>query len=305
MDLMSEVIGMVRIGSPGSRLIRQANSEGVRFPAFEGSGFHIVLRGACWLISEFDEPVALAPGDVVLASSGAQHGLNHVPCTLDELPPAVMAPLPPAPGPFDFEFLCGAYRLERGRAPQYLHALPDLIAVSPDYTRHPGMRALIDLLLAETTGARPGSGATLRSLLDLILIHVLRQWHDRHGPDDWPATGDPAIAAALRQIHEHPQRPWTVSGLSATAGLPRTAFTRRFSAVVGQPPMRYLTGWRLNRGAQLLRESDAPLAAIARQVGYSTEFAFSTAFRREHGVSPSRFRQDPEVVRIIDLAAAR
>lgn len=296
MDLMSEVIGRVRVGTVGSRLIRQSNSEGCRFPSFEGSGFHILLRGTCWLITESDEPVELAPGDVVLSSSGAEHGLNHVPCTLDDLLPAIMAPLPPAPGPFDFEFLCGAYRLEHGRAPQYLHALPDLIVVAPDYERHPEMRALIDLLRAEALDPRPGTGATLRSLLDLILIHVLREWHDRHGE---PATDDPAIAAALRQIHENPQRPWTVNGLSATAGLPRTAFTRRFSAVVGQPPMRYLISWRLSRGAQLLRETDAPLAAIARQVGYSTEFAFSGAFRREYGVSPGQFRQDPPALQVI------
>jgi AraC-like DNA-binding protein len=85
--------------------------------------------------------------------------------------------------------------------------------------------------------------------------------------------------------------------------MPRTAFTRRFSAVVGQPPMSYLIGWRLDRGARLLRETDAPLATIARQVGYSTEFAFSGAFRREYGVSPSRFRRTSAAVRVADGAS--
>ena len=75
------------------------------------------------------------------------------------------------------------------------------------------------------------------------------------------------------------------------AGLSRTAFTKRFTAVVGKPPMAYLTGWRLARGAQMLRETSAPLAVIARRVGYSTEFAFGGAFRREYGISPGRFRQ--------------
>lgn len=293
MDLISEVIRTVRVGSASGRLIRQSGSPGVRFSAFAGSGFHIILRGACWLITEDGEPTALRPGDVVLTSSGARHGLSRVPCALRDLPPAVMAPTPPAPGPFDFEFLCGAYRLAHGQAPRYLRVLPDLITVSPDYGRHPEMRALADLLCADVSGTQPGTGATLPALLDLILVHVLRQWHEQHGAAEWPEPDDPAIAAALREIHENPQRQWTVARLSEAAGLPRTAFTRRFTAMVGQPPMRYLISWRLGRGARLLRETDAPLAAIARQVGYSTEFAFAGAFRREYGVSPGRFRRTP------------
>jgi AraC-like DNA-binding protein len=138
-----------------------------------------------------------------------------------------------------------------------------------------------------------GSAATVRSLLDLILVHVLREWHEQRGTDAWPGIDDPAIAAALRQIHENPQRKWTVRGLSELAGMPHTAFARRFTVMVGQPPISYLTGWRLACGARLLKETDASLATIARQVGYSTEFAFSGAFRREYGVSPGQFRRTP------------
>jgi AraC-like DNA-binding protein len=293
MDLISEVIRTIRVGSADARLIRQSNFRGIRFPAFVGSGFHIILQGTWWLIAEDEEPTALAPGDVVLSSSGAQHGFNHVPCALEDLPPVVMGPIPPAPGPCDFEFLCGAYRLEHGRAPQYLRALPDLIAVTPDYDRNPEMRALVSLLGAAAPKTGMGAGATLPALLDLILVDVLRQWHEQHGAAGWTNTADPAIAAALREIHENPERQWTVSRLSEVAGMPRTAFTRRFTTVVGQPPMSYLINWRLSRGARLLRETDAPLATIARQVGYSTEFAFAGAFRREYGVPPGRFRRTP------------
>ncbi|MEV5721225.1 AraC family transcriptional regulator [Amycolatopsis mediterranei] len=138
----------------------------------------------------------------------------------------------------------------------------------------PQLRPLVELLAADVSQPQPGGGATLRALLDLILVQVLRQWHEDDAPQRWPKTGDPAVA-----------------GLSETAGLPRTAFTRRFTSQVGQPPMSYLTGWRLGRSARLLRESDASLATIARQVGYSTEFAFSAAFRRSYGVSPRRRRR--------------
>jgi AraC-like DNA-binding protein len=303
-DLISEVIRTIRAGSCVGSLIRQSGSRGIRFPAIAGSGLHVILRGACWLITEDGEPTALKPGDVVFVSSGARHGLSRVPCALQDLPPARMAPVAPTPGPYDFECACAAYWLAPGQTPQYLRVLPDLITVSPDYGRHPEMRALTALLAADASAAQPqpGTGATLPAVLDLILAHVLRQWHEQHGAAGWPGPDDPAIAAALRQIHENPQRQWTVAGLSDAAGLPRTVFTRRFTAVAGQPPIRYLTSWRLGQGARLLRETDAPLAAIARQVGYSTEFAFATAFRRQYGVSPGRFRHAPAPGIVSDTA---
>jgi AraC-like DNA-binding protein len=137
---------------------------------------------------------------------------------------------------------------------------------------------------------------------------VLRQWHEQHGASGWPATDDPAVAVALRKIHEDPQRHWTVGWLSEAAGMSRTAFTKCFTAVVGQPPISYLISWRLAQGARLLRETDAPLATVAREVGYSTEFACSGAFRREYGVSPGRFRltsPEPRVPGDLGVPATR
>jgi AraC-like DNA-binding protein len=104
-------------------------------------------------------------------------------------------------------------------------------------------------------------------LLDLILVQVLRQWHERDNTSEWPEVTHPGIAAALREIHKNPHRQWTVGRLSEIAGMPRTAFSKLFTTVVGQPPMSYLTGWRLSRAARLLRETNASLASIAPQVG--------------------------------------
>src|ERR1700691_2736768 len=169
--------------------------------------------------------------------------------------------------------------------------LPGVITVSPDYERHPQLRSLAALLGADVTQTQSGAEASRAALLDLIIVHALRQWQESNGDAEWPMTTDGAVATALREIHTNPSRLWTVQELSDTVGLSRTTFTKRFSAARAKARAWYLIGWRVAGGARLLRETSEPLAVIARKVGYSTEFAFAAAFRREHGISPGRFRQ--------------
>jgi AraC-like DNA-binding protein len=264
----------------------------MRYPAFAGSGFHIVVRGNGWLVTPNGQPTELGPGDVILVPSGAEHGLSHAPRALADLPLGAMSAEPPAPGPADFEFLCGAYRITHGQAPRFFSTEPDVIAISPDDDRHPELRSLTALLTGDVSDSRPGGDATRAALIDLILVHALRQWHEDNGATDWPVITDTAVATALREIHDNPQKRWTVKELSDTVGMSRAAFSRRFTALTGEPPMTYLIGRRLAQGARLLQETTAPLVTIARQVGYSTEFAFASAFRREYGVSPGRFRRN-------------
>jgi AraC-like DNA-binding protein len=149
------------------------------------------------------------------------------------------------------------------------------------------------------------------ALLDMLLLYILRAWLDErphHGSaTGWAAAlGDPAVSAALQEIHNDPARPWTVEGLGARAGLSRAAFARRFTALVGRPPLAYLTWWRMTTAARLLRRSDAPLHVVAEQVGYSSEFAFANAFKREYGIAPGRYRRqgDAEAAAEPDEAAA-
>jgi AraC-like DNA-binding protein len=134
------------------------------------------------------------------------------------------------------------------------------------------------------------------ALLDTLLLYILRTWFDRQ-PASGAATGwaaalnDRATTAALRAMHRDPARPWTVATLAAEAGLSRAPFARRFTALVGQPPLNYLTWWRMTLAARLLRESDAPLNAVAGRVGYGSEFAFANAFKRRYGTAPGRYRR--------------
>ena len=133
----------------------------------------------------------------------------------------------------------------------------------------------------------------LDRLLDLLLIAVLRAWFARpeaEAPAWYRAHGDPVVGRALRLLHNNPAHPWTVATLAAEIGVSRAALARRFTELVGEPPMTFLTGWRLALAADLLREPDATVGAVARQVGYGSPFALSTAFKRVRGVSPQQHR---------------
>jgi AraC-like DNA-binding protein len=289
--MVSQAVSSLRVGRGTVRRFRQSDAWGMRFSGLTGSGFHVVLRGSGWLLAPSAPPVALRPGDVVLITSGADHGLSHAPRALRGLPQVALSLERPVTGPADFEFLCGAYRLDHGQVHPYLAALPDLLVMSPDYERSPALRSVVSLLDDDASQAGTDTGVTRAAILDLMLVHILRQWLEDEGARGRPAISDPAVIAVLRAIHDSPQTQWSVSRLSETVGMSRVALTRRFTAVVGKPPMTYLRNWRLSCAARLLRETDAPLAAIARQVGYSTEFAFAGAFRREYDISPGRFRQ--------------
>jgi AraC-like DNA-binding protein len=191
--------------------------------------------------------------------------------------------------------LCGAYQLDPARAHPLLHDLPELIHLPAHLGRHPELRATVDLLASELERPGLGTDAIVPALLDTLLLYILRSWFD--GQPTGTSTGwsaalnDQATVAALHAIHRHPARPWTVKTLAAEAGLSRAPFARRFTALVGQPPLSYLTWWRLTTAARLLRESDAPLNTIAHRVGYTSEFAFANAFKRRYAIAPGRYRR--------------
>jgi AraC-like DNA-binding protein len=183
-----------------------------------------------------------------------------------------------------------AYQGRSEVSARLLDVLPTVSVVCADEWDSP----LMALLSEEAGHDGAGQEAYLDRMLDVLLIAVLRVWFGRDGnaPTWWDAELDPVVGPALKLIYNNPAHPWTVANLAAAVGSSRAVFARRFTDQVGEPPIAFLTSWRLALAADLLRSSRATIGAVARQVGYSTPFALSSAFKRAYGVSPNTHRAD-------------
>ncbi|MFE0645748.1 AraC family transcriptional regulator [Streptomyces sp. NPDC058877] len=307
MDVVSDAISAVRVGRPSSNRVRVGGRWCVRFDPYDGAGFHVVLSGDCWLLPDGGEPVALGAGDAVLLPHGTGHVIADSPADAATLAravpfdPAGDGSLPTLPHPHapdrQVEMVCGKYRLDRSHAHPLLAELPPLVHLPDRAGGRPELRSALALLGGELDERQPGASLALPSLLDLLFVYMIRCWMAEGSTGAWPAAlGDPMTATALRALHADPAAPWTVDRLAAEAGVSRPTLARRFTALVGKPPMAYLTWWRLTRAAALLRTTRDPLATVARRVGYGSPYALSHAFRRAFGTTPGQYRAGREAL---------
>ncbi|MFE9422236.1 AraC family transcriptional regulator [Kitasatospora sp. NPDC006697] len=299
MDVLSDAITAMRTGRPHASRQHRAGTWGIRFEAGHGIGFHAVLDGEVWLHPPGGTaPVRLQPGDLVLLPHGGGYALSDQPASplhaARLTPDGRLRPQPPLADPADATSatLCGAYLFDQARPHPLLAELPPHLRLTTGDGRHPRLRSVVDLLADELAEQRPGADALLPALLDALLLHVLRAWYAEHREiTGWArALHDQPVGTALRALHEDPAHPWTVEELGTVAGLSRAAFARRFTTLVGQPPLAYLTWWRMTLAGHLLRSTDSPLRTVAHRTGYLSEFAFAKAFKREYGSSPGRYR---------------
>lgn len=189
----------------------------------------------------------------------------------------------------DDAMLTGSFTVTGRVADRLLSALPRVLVVP-----HAAQRtAALQLLEVEILREEPGQQAILDRLLDLVLVGTLRDWFalpEAKAPGWYRASSDPVVGAALAAIHEAPHQPWTIELLARQAHVSRATLARRFTDLLGEPPMSYLTSWRLCVAADLLERTGATVESVAREVGYSSAYALSTAFHREYGVRPGQHR---------------
>ncbi|MFI9599129.1 AraC family transcriptional regulator [Streptomyces sp. NPDC052043] len=302
MDIVSDAIAAVRIGRSSSNRMEISGRWCTRLAPYDGAGFHVVLKGGCRLLPDGGGPaLLLGTGDAVLLPHGAGHVLadRHTDIDATALERAVpferrqeaSPPDSPAAGTGEVQMLCGKYRLDRTRMHPLMAELPTVVHLPHQVGSHPALRSAIDLLGRELGERQPGACIAVPSLLDLLLVYMIRAWMAEDTTGTWPTVlGDPVAAAALRALHADPAAAWTNDRLAAEVGVSRPTLARRFTHLVGRPPMGYLTWWRLTLAATLLRDTHDPLAAIARRVGYGTPYALSHAFNREFGTTPGRYR---------------
>lgn len=187
--------------------------------------------------------------------------------------------------------LVGTYPSVREAGARLLRALPPAIVMRAGDHR-PG---LIEVLAEEINGEGIGQASLLDRLLDSLTVTAIRHWAGSPGvdPPGWlrVAGTDPVVSAALDLMHDRTADHWTVASLANQVGMSRAGFSRRFVATVGESPMAYLTSWRLALAADRLRHDDTPVSQVATEVGYTSPFTFSTAFKRHYGMSPLAYRQ--------------
>lgn len=186
--------------------------------------------------------------------------------------------------------LVGSYESGGEVSRRITDALPPLVVLPAGAWDSP----VLPLLLDEVARDQPGQQVVLDRMLDLLVITALRAWFARpesHPPAWYAAASDPVVGQALRLVHDQPDKPWTVGALARICGVSRASFARRFTTVVGEPPMAYVTGWRLTLAADLLRDPSCTVGSVAHRVGYGSPFTFSTAFKRAFGRSPSEHRR--------------
>ncbi|MFI6348875.1 AraC family transcriptional regulator [Streptomyces sp. NPDC050560] len=268
-----------------------------------------VMHGTAWLLPDGGRPLSMAPGDVALLRGPDAYSMADRPETVPEV---IIGPGQTCASPEGEDvagrmsqgvrtwghtqtagaavLLSGTYQAPSEIGARVLGSLPTVL-VRPASA---GPSPAVAMLAEEIDRDEPGQEIVLDRLLDLLLVHVLRAWlaePDSGAPPWVRAQGDPVVGPALRLLHEQPQRPWTVASLAESVGVSRAGLARHFTELVGQPPMSYLTSWRLTLAADLLRDPEATVASVARRVGYGGAFALSTAFKRVRGVSPQDFRR--------------
>lgn len=304
MDVLADVLSVTRMGATVVAQAELVAPWGLEVDPIAAAHVHVVQRGTCWLKTSADRrPLQLGAGDVVLIRGGVGHSICDEPKTKPRPHQQVLAEMPRRLARMTDGrahettlVLCAKYLFQHVGPHPLTSMLPPLIHLPAHLAeRHVQLQLALQLLRQEAIDTKSGSDLVVPRLVDSLLVFVVRAWLDGKpaGAGGWfGALRDPAIAKALSLIHQSPQAAWSVEGLAREVSQSRATFARRFTKLVGETPVAYLTRWRMCIAAKLLAETDLSLDEIAPRVGYETAAAFSKAFRRSHATAPGRFRAE-------------
>lgn len=311
MDPLSDVLRAVRLNgaffyvfegvAPWSLMVADAQERVPRvLPEAEHLiAYHIVTSGSCWMGCEGDEPVLLQAGDgMVFPYGGAHFASSHEARGLD-LKRHTSAPSRPletvragSGTGARTNVVCGFLGCDARPYNPLLSALPSSMHVPGIATGW--LAEFPRQVVAEAWQARAGGSTLLTRMAELMFVEVVRRYMEELPPRQAGWLGglrDPVVAPALAALHARPAHGWTLAELAQVAATSRTVLTERFSDTVGLPPMQYLTSWRLQLAAEQLAAGSRKVAAVAADVGYESEAAFSRAFKRSTGHAPAEWRR--------------
>lgn len=299
-DTLSLIVDDIRLHGAVFRESELRAPWAVRLATPGLTSFHIVVLGPVWLLRQDAPALKLETGDIAILPGGVEHRVQEAAdsrATAYDLMPeldrmhahALKIGGDGAPA----RLLSGHFQFDVNLARPLTAALPPVIHLRSAGAPPAWLRIGLQFIAEEAARPLPGQQVIFNRVADILLVETLRD-HVQSMPEgagNWLlALRDTALSSVLAAMHRNPERDWTVPELAEIAHLSRSAFADRFTQVVGQPPLSYLTEHRMRIAAWKLAHSDASIAQIAAQVGYASETAFSQAFKRHHGEPPSKMR---------------
>jgi AraC-like DNA-binding protein len=265
--------------------------------------FHVVTSGRAWLETEEGDAHWVQPGELALVPHGKGHRLRSEPGAT--APPILGLPLEQVSDRYELlryggggaptTLVCGAVRFDHPAARNVVDILPPTIHIQgSESPQTDWMQSTLRLMAAEAKVLRPGGEAVMTRLADILVIQAIRSWieTDPAARTGWlGALRDGQIGRALGLIHRDPARPWTVASLARELAMSRSAFAARFTELVDEPVIRYLTRWRMQVALDALGGEGATVAELAHRLGYRSEAAFARAFKRVIGIPPGAVKR--------------
>src|SRR5262249_53811263 len=279
---------------------------GLALPPFDQSMmFHVVTEGRCWVEVDGADSCVLQPGAVALIPHGEGHSLlgepSAIPIDLLDAPRELLSPryelLRHGGGGARASMGCGLVRFDHPAAGGLLRLLPRVIYHDVTSPQAEWIHSTLRVVAAEAQAMQAGGEALITRLADILILDTVRSWFAKNlERSGWVgALRDKQIGQALTLIHRDPNRDWTLESLASAVGMSRSAFAARFTELVGAPVMHYVTRWKMHAAEWSLREERASLSDIADRLGYSSEAAFSRAFKRVTGRSPGSIKRANDV----------
>ncbi len=294
MDPLSQLLKQLRFSADVFLRADYCGQWAVDTGGSEQVPFHLVCQGEGWLHGEDPQPRRLIAGQLVLFPRDSHHVLS-VSATrppdeqVNQPPPArITAPAT--------RLMCGYFRFDQGLARPFLESLPDTMVLDLSHAAQGRTRELVNLWMQEAAVDDFGADLAVDRLAELVFIQMVRQEIASGSLQGLlGALGDARIGPLLAAIHGAPGEPHHLPLMAERAGMSESALAQRFKKLVGLSPGQYIKRWRLSLAAQMLRETERSMAAIAESVGYESEAAFRKAFKQQFSVAPGSYRRQSQL----------